>query len=125
MYLIELLGLLTGLGLQVIALDVSKDFERVCHVGLLHKPKSHGIPGQIIGLIFSFLSNDSFERFWMRSLQKNIQLILELLKAPFLVLHFSYYTLMTIVMLSVIFLSTLMILFSILSVIRHRMCGNN
>ena len=31
----------------------------------------------------------------MESLQKNIQLMLEFLKDPFLVLHFSYYTLMT------------------------------
>ena len=29
--------------------------------------------------------------FWMGSLHKNIQLMLEFLKAPFLVQHFSYY----------------------------------
>ena len=47
----------------------------------------------------------------MGSLHKNIQLMLEFLKAPFLVLHFSYYTLMTfLMMLSVILLSLLMIL---------------
>ena len=34
----------------------------------------------------------------MESLPKNIHLILEFLKAPFLVLHFSYYTLMTFLM---------------------------
>ena len=62
----------------------------------------------------------------MGSLHKNIQLMLEFLKAPFLVLHFSYYTLMTfLVILPVILLSMLMILFSILSVIRHLICGNN
>ena len=62
----------------------------------------------------------------MGSLHKNIQLILEFPKAPFLVLHFSYYTLMTfLMMLSVILLSMLMILLSILSVIRHLICGNN
>ena len=45
----------------------------------------------------------------MGNLHKNIQLMLEFLKAPFLVPHFSYYTLMTfLVMLSVILLSTLM-----------------
>ena len=50
----------------------------------------------------------------------------EFLKAPFVVLHFSCYTLMTfLMMLSVILLSMLMILFSILSVIRHLICGNN
>ena len=54
---------------------------------------------------------DSFELFWMASFHKNIQLMLEFLKAPFLVLHFSYYTLTTfLMMLSVLFLSTLMIL---------------
>ena len=37
------------------ALDVSKDFDRVWHDGLLHKLKSF-ISGQIFGLI-SFLSN--------------------------------------------------------------------
>ena len=48
------------------------------------------------------------------------------LKAPVLVLHFSYYTLMTfLMMLSVILLSMLMILLSILSVIGHLICGNN
>ena len=51
--------------------------------------------------------------------------MLEFLKAPFLVLHFSYYTLMTfLIMLSVMLLSMLMILLSILSVIRHLVCGS-
>ena len=41
----------------------------------------------------------------MESLHKNTQLMLEFLKAQFLVLHFSYYTLMTfLTMLSVILL---------------------
>ena len=39
------------------ALDVSKAFDRVWHAGLLHKLKSYGLPGQIFGLIFSFLNN--------------------------------------------------------------------
>ena len=42
---------------RVIALDISKDFDRVCHTGLLHKRKSSGISGQIFGLNSSFLSN--------------------------------------------------------------------
>ena len=51
----------------------------------------------------------------MGNLHKNIQLMQEFLKGPFLVLHFSYYTLMTfLMMLSVILLSILMILLSIL-----------
>ena len=39
------------------ALDISKGFDRVWHVGLLHKLKSYGISGQIYGLVSSFLSN--------------------------------------------------------------------
>ena len=69
---------------------------------------------------------DGFEWFWMENPHRNIQLMLEFLKGPFLVLHFSYYTLMTfLTMLSVILLSMLMILLFILSVIRHLICGNN
>ena len=57
--------------------------------------------GQIFGLIFLLSSViDGFEWFWMERLHKNIQLMLEFLKAPFLVLHFSCYTLMTFLMLS-------------------------
>ena len=75
-------------------------------------------------LLFSVI--DDFQWFWMESLHKNIQLMQEFLKAPFLVLHFSYYTLMIfLMMLSVILLSMLMILISILSVIGHLNCGNN
>ena len=45
-----------------VALDISKDFDRVWHAGLLHKLKSYGISGQIFGLISSFLSN---RRLWV------------------------------------------------------------
>ena len=41
---------------RTVALDISKNFDRVWHAGLLHKPKSYGISGQIFGLISSFLS---------------------------------------------------------------------
>ena len=37
---------------QAVSLDISKAFNRVWHAGLLHKPKSYGISGQIFGLIF-------------------------------------------------------------------------
>ena len=95
---------------QAVALDISKAFDRVWHAGLLHKLRSYGISGQIFGLI----------------LHKNIQLMLEFLKGPFLVLHFSYYTLMTfLIMLSLILLSMLMILLSTLIVIKHLICANN
>ena len=39
------------------ALDISRAFDRVWHAGLVHKLKSDGIQGHIIGLISSFLSN--------------------------------------------------------------------
>ena len=55
----------------------------------------------------------------------NIQLMLEFSKAPFLFLHFSYYTLMIFLMISVILLSMLMILLTILSVSSHLIFGNN
>ena len=55
LYLIELLGLLTGLG--VVAGNIPKAFNRVWHAGILHKLKSCGISGQILGHISSFLSN--------------------------------------------------------------------
>ena len=107
------------------ALDISKAFDRVWHACLLHKLNSYGISGQIFGLISSFLSN-RWQWFWMESTNKNIQLMLEFLKAPFLVLHFSCYTFMTfLMMLSVILLSMLMMLLFILSVTRHLICGNN
>ena len=75
-------------------------------------------------LYFSVI--DSFGWFWMRNLHKNNQLMLEFLKDSFLVLHFSYYTLMTfLMMLSVILVFMLMILLSTLNMIRHLICGNN
>ena len=40
-----------------VALDISKAFDRVWHVGLLHKLKSYRISGQIFGVISSFLSS--------------------------------------------------------------------
>ena len=42
---------------RAVALDIFKTFDRVWHVGLLHKLKSYGISGQIFSLISSFLSN--------------------------------------------------------------------
>ena len=55
--------------------------------------------------------------FFVNICQKNIQLTLDYLKGPFLVLHFSYHTL--------ILLYMLMMLLSTLNVIRHLICGSN
>ena len=107
--------------IRAVALDISKAFDRVWHAGLINKLKSYGISGQIFGLISSFLSNRQF-----RVVHKNINLMLEFLKSLYLVLHFSYYTLMTfLMMLSVILLSILMILLSTLNAVRHLTCGSN
>ena len=73
-------------------------------------------------LFFSVI--DSFEWFWMGSLYKNFQLMLEFFKALFLLQHFSYYILMTFLIISVILLSMLMILLFIISVIKHLICEN-
>ena len=42
---------------RAVALDISKAFDKVWHAGLLHRLRSFGISGQILGLICSFLSN--------------------------------------------------------------------
>ena len=43
--------------MQALALDISRAFDRVWHVGILHKLRLYGITCQIFGLISSFLSN--------------------------------------------------------------------
>ena len=60
----------------------------------------------------------------MANFCKKTQLMLELLKGPFLSLRFSYSTLTTRLMMpSIILLSMLMILLSTLIVIRKLICG--
>ena len=81
---------------------------------------------QCLALFFLFSVISGFKWFWMESLHKNIQLLLELLKAPFFVIHFSYYTLMTfLMMLPVILLFTPLEVLYVLSVTRHLICDNN
>ena len=109
-----------------VALDISKAFDRVWHTVFFTNLSlmEFQVRFQALFLLFSVI--DDFEWFWMESLHKNIQLMREFLKAPFLVLHFSYYTLIIfLIMLFVILLSMLMILLSILSVIGHLIFGNN
>ena len=110
---------------RAVALDISKACDRVWHAGLLHKLQSSGISGQIFGLISSFLSNRRLQIVLDGKSHKNIQLMLEFLKGPFLVLHFSYYTLMTSLMMLPAILLSMMIQLSTLNVIRHLICGNN
>ena len=86
---------------RAVALHIYRAFNRVWHASRLHKLMSYEISGQIFDFICSFLSNR-----WLHV-------------GPFLVLHFTYYTLMTfLIMLSVILLSMLMILLFTLNVIR-------
>ena len=126
LYLIELLGLLTGLGLlklwHLIYPRLLTWFGMLVFFTNLSLMEFHV---RCLALFLLFLVIDDFEWFWIESLHKNIQLMGEFLKGPFLVLHFSYYTLMTFLMLSVILPSMLMILVSILSVIGHLISGNN
>ena len=73
-----------------------------------------------------FSEMDDFGWCYMGSFHKNIQLMWEFLNAPFFVLHFSYDTSMNfLMMVSVIFLSMLIILLSTLSVMMNLICGNN
>ena len=110
---------------RAVALDISKAFDRVWQLVFFTNLSLMNFQVRYLVLFLLFSVIDGFEWFWMASLHKNIQLMLEFLKAPSLVLHFSCYTLMIFVMmLSVILLSMLMILLSILGVIRHLICGN-
>ena len=109
----------------VLPVKVKFTLVRVWHAGLLHQLSLTEFWGSNWALFCLFSVVDGFDWFLMGIL-KNIKLMLEFLKAPFLVSHFSYYTLMTfLMMLSVILLSMLMILFSTLSVIRHLIHSNN
>ena len=78
---------------RAVALDISKAFDRVWHAGLLHKLKSYGISSHIFLALFLLFSViiDLFEWFWMGSLRKYIQLMLEFLR-----LHSWSYTFPTI-----------------------------
>ena len=42
---------------RIVALDISRTFDRVSHASLFHKLKSYGVSVQMFGLIMSFLSN--------------------------------------------------------------------
>ena len=116
-YMIELLGLLTGLGLlelyHFIYPRLLSGFGMFGMLVLFTNLSLTQFQGRYFVLLLLFSVIDGFRWFWLGSLCKNIQLILDFLKAPFLVLNFSYYTLMNfLMMLSVVLLSMLMTLLS-------------
>ena len=103
LYLTELLGLLTGLGL--LELQDLMHSRLLTGFGMLvffSNWSFEGISGQVFGLFPLFSVIEGFGWFWMGSLPRNTLLMLEFLKVPFLVLHF-YYTLMTFMMVLKIF----------------------
>ena len=110
---------------RAVALDISKAFERVWHAGLVHKLTSMEFQVRYLVLVCLFSVIDGFEWYWMGSHTKHIYLILEFPEAPFLVITFSCYTLMTFPMLFLILISMLMRLLSTVSVIRQLICGKN
>ena len=84
---------------RAVAFYISKAPERVWDAGLLHKLISYWFSGQTFGLISSFLSNRQLLVVLDgKSSQEYPFSTLELLKGPLFVLHFSYYTLMTFLM---------------------------
>ena len=89
--LIQLQGLLTSLGLldlyHLIYLRLLTEF------GMLVFFTNLSLMEFQVKYLALFLLY-SFKWFWMPSLHKNIQFMLEFFKIPFLVLHFSYYALM-------------------------------
>ena len=99
LYLIELLGLLTGLGLlelwHLIYPRLLTGFGMLVFFTNLSLMELQ-VRYLALSVLFSVI--DDCEWFWMESLHKNIQSMRKLLKAPFLVLHFSCYTLMTFLM---------------------------
>ena len=106
LYMIELLGLLTSLGLlklkHLIYPRLLAGFSMLVFFTNLSLTE-FWISYLALFLLFSVING--FKWFWMRSLHKNIELMLEFLMGPFLVLHFSYYLLMTfLMMLNVILL---------------------
>ena len=122
----------TGLPILVILIDLVKSviiflsqtkmYQRLlAGFGILVFFTNLSSMGMVLDLLFSVV--DGFRWFWMGSLHNNDQLMLEFHKTPFLVLHFSYYTLMSfpVILLSMLDDTTL----SILSVIRHLTCGKN
>ena len=75
-----------------------------------------------LALFCIFSEIKSFSWFWMETLNKNIQMILEFLEASLLIIHFSYYTFMAFLMKQSLILLYLLVMPTTLSVIRHLIC---
>ena len=105
-YLIELLGLLTDLGLlelwYLIYPRLLAGFGMTVYFSNLSLTE---LQVRYLALFLLFSVIDGFEWFWMESLYKNIQLMLGFLKPPFLDLHVLCYTLMTFLMMLSVILS--------------------
>ena len=95
LYLIELLSFSGGLGLLKLLHLTHPTLEMVCHAVPVHKLRSFEFAGVVFHLILSFL--------WNKRLQV----------ASFVILHLSYYKLMTFLMMLSVILSILMKLLSL------------
>ena len=123
LYVIEFLGLLTGLGqLELQHLIYPRVLTGFGMLVFFTNLSIMEFQVRYISLFLLFSVIDGFKWFWMAS----IQLMLEFPKAPFLILHFWYYIWMTFLMiLSMILLFMMMILLSILTLIRHLISDKN
>ena len=110
---------------RAVARDIFKAFDKVWHADRLHKLKSYRISSQIFGLISYFLSNR-----WLQLVLdgKSSQEYTVNVGAPQGSIHSLTLFLLYIndpPMLSVMYLSMMIIPLSILNAIRHLICGNN
>ena len=119
LYLIELLGVLTGLRLlELWHLRYPRLLTGFSMLVFFTNVSPMEFQTRYLALFLPVSIIDGSELFRMEILHKDIQLMLQFLKASSLTLRFSYSRLMTfLTMLSVILLSMLIILLPILSVI--------
>ena len=87
---------------RAVALDIPKAFDRTWHAAPLCKLCLIEFQVGYVALFHLFSVIDGFKLFWMGSFCKNIQLMLEILKASYLVLHCN--SLMIFQMMSMAFL---------------------
>ena len=90
LYIIELIGVLTGLGATV-ALDIFKGFHSFSMLVFFADLSLMEFQVRYLALFLLFSVIDGFKCFWVGSLHKNIQLMLKFLMDPFLILYFLYY----------------------------------